>query len=361
MISENASSVCPLSPSGETNPLEQEFTFAPTTTREDRVPLQLESRGVTAPIPPSSRHRAEQPQQEFWEKLSVFSESIVAKLDTCGRSDIADQIRDCHSIVTYKRCCGCAALSKFYNRCDRLWCPLCTPRLARERREAVEWWTREVSQPKHVVLTCRNSETITRATVRAFKSAFASLRRSAFCRGWRGGFYSLEVTNEGRGWHLHLHALVDARWIDARQLAVEWGKRVGQDFSIVKVKDARDSSYLAEVTKYAVKASQLAAWSGGDVAAFVEAFTGVRTFGVFGSLYGKRTEFRAWLDSILGVKPACECGCTNFKLLSEAELAAFELTHDESRAGRRSNPPPVKPPQLTLFVASSPSNYTVAA
>lgn len=291
----------------------------------------------------------------------MWSEGIVAKLDGLGRIDLADQIRDCHSQATYRRCCGCASLSKFYNRCERKWCPLCQPRLAHERRESVEWWTREVGQPKHVVLTSRNTNTLTRERVREFKAAFSRLRRSKFARGWQGGFYSLEVTNEGRGWHLHMHALVDARWIDSRDLAVEWARCIGQDFAIVCVKDVRRGDYLAEVTKYAVKGSQLAVWSAEDVAVFVDAFSNVRTFGVFGSLYKKRTEFRTWIDSILNTKPACECGCTNFRLLSEAELAALELTHDETRAGRSSNPPPVKPAQFTLFCEAPVSNYDTAA
>ena len=315
--------------------LDDEFSFSPDIPRAERVPLKLESRGVTSHF----RSKAEVAQQEFWESLSIFSESIVAKLDTCGRNDLADQIRDCHSIATYKRCNGCSALSKFYNRCDKLWCPLCTPRLARERRESVEWWTNEVGQPKHVVLTARNSETLTKARVKEFKAAFARLRRLKLARNWRGGFYSLEVTNEGRGWHLHLHALIDCRFIDSGELAKAWAKCIGQDFAIVKVKDARDKSYLAEVTKYAVKGSQLASWTGDEIAMLVDSFTGVRTFGVFGSLFGERTKFREWLASVQDVKHECECGCSDFRLLSTAELLAEDLL-PERKSGRLSIPPP---------------------
>jgi Replication protein len=244
-------------------------------------------------------------------------------------------------------------MSKFYNRCDRLWCPLCTPRLGRERKKSVEWWTQEITQPKHVVLTARNSADLTRETVRAFKAAFARLRRSKFAKNWRGGFYSLETTNEGRGWHLHLHALIDARYIDARQLAIEWARCIGQDFAIVKVKDARDRSYLQEVTKYVVKGSDLAKWTGQEIAMLVDSFTGVRTFGVFGTLYGKRTEFREWIDALQLQSRACQCGCRNFRLLTENELLALDLTHDETRACKLDIPPPH--PELLQIPA--PSNY----
>lgn len=337
-------SLSSLSPPGETELFEESLDESPQGARHDRASVQLESRGVTSHYQPGPRTRGEQPQQEFWESRHVWSESLVAKLDQVNRSDLADQIRDCHSQVSYRRCNGCAQLSKFYNRCDRKWCPLCTPRLAAERRESVEWWTREVGQPKHVVLTSRNTDRISAETVRNFKAAFARLRRSRMSSNWRGGFYSLEVTNEGRGWHLHLHALVDARYIDARQLAITWAKCIGQDFSIVKVRDARDSNYLAEVTKYAVKGSQLASWNGEDVAAFIDAFSNVRTFGVFGSLYAKRTEWRTWLDSIHAKSTACDCGCTEFSILSELDLLLLDLK--PSITCTRNHSP--RPPEVQL-------------
>ena len=53
-------------------------------------------------------------------------------------------------------------------------------------------------------------------------------------------------------------------------------------------------------------------------------FSGCRTFGVFGSLYGKRTEFAEWLKPIRDHKPKCDCGCQTMRFFSEAEW----LEHD---------------------------------
>jgi hypothetical protein len=196
---------------------------------------------------------------------------------------------------------------------------MCQPRLAHARVEALEWWVRQVTQPKHVVLTCRNVDVIGPEYVGWFKDAFTRLRRSAFASNWRGGIYSMEVTNEGKGWHLHMHVLVDADWIDAKLLARKWGALVGQDFAIVKVKDARRSDYLAEVAKYCVKGSDLASWSPTDIAHFLDSFADRRTFGVFGSCYGRRAEYQAWLDDLHNHKTTCECGCQLFRIFSEPE------------------------------------------
>lgn len=287
-------------------------------------PLQLEKRGVTP------HHR----QRELWRPELHHKATVATKLAAAGMVAEAIVIGGCHTRLSIATCLNCSRTKQFLNRCDRFYCPACQPRLANERRDSVEWWTKLVSQPKHVVLTVRNTDTLTREHVQHLRDSFTRLRRMKATSSWKGGFYSLEVTNEGSGWHLHLHALVDCRWVDARELSLLWDKATRGRGCIVKVKDVRDRSYLQEVTKYAVKGTDLAKWAPADVAAFVTAFTGVRTFGVFGTLYGKRTEWRAWLDSIQGQHNACECGCVDWKVQSEGE---WEWSGLESAP----RPPPV--------------------
>lgn len=310
-------------------------------------PVQLETRGVT-----SHRHTKTpaKPQKlipgELWRGQEIHKASVVSKLVEAGRPDLAEPLAVCHTEVTISVCCGCNRAHPFYNRCDLFYCPQCQPRLARQRQESIAWWTVEVAQPKHVVLTVRNIPILTKGHVQEFKKWLGRLRRSKFARGWRGGFYALEVTNESRGWHLHAHLLVDAHWIDAAGLARQWTETTGGHGKIVKVKDARGTDYLKELTKYVVKGSQLAAWPAPEVVQFVTAFKGVRTFGVFGSLYGKRTEFREWLDEMTVDAAACECGSTTFRYFSEPEYEWFLATE----AGR--SPPrtdfPAPPPQFTF-------------
>jgi hypothetical protein len=193
------------------------------------------------------------------------------------------------------------------------------------------------------VLTVRNTISITKAYVQFLKNQLQKLRRHSVFRSVRGGFYTLEVTNEGKGWHIHFHLLVDARYVDNGELAIRWGKLVGQDFAIVKVKDCRGSDYLREVTKYAVKGSELARWGGAAIGEFIESFTGIRLFGVFGNLYGKRTEWAAWIESIREIKPLCTCGCDSWRLMSPEEL----LWEQETKAGLTGTPPPL-PHQVPL-------------
>lgn len=160
----------------------------------------------------------------------------------------------------------------------------------------------------------------------------------------KGGFYRIETTNESRGWHLHMHVLVDARWVDARLLAQEWGAIVGQDFAIVCVKDARrggdyrGGDYLKELTKYVVKGDQLSSWTPTQISDFIDAFTGLRTFGVFGSLFSKRTEWKEFLTELRAGRVRCACGCSKFEILSENQWQWEETVNPVTAA----IPPPMQ-------------------
>lgn len=257
----------------------------------------------------------------------ALKETLIKTLLDEGETGYAAVLQRCHTERTYQKCHDCRKVRMFYNRCENFYCPCCARRLASDRRKSVEWWATHITQGKHVVVTVRNTETITKETVQRIKRAWSNLRRKKFASNWRGGFYALEVTNEGKGWHIHIHALVNASWIDARELAKEWAKCIGQDFAIVKVKDARAADYLRELCKYIADGNQLASWSGPDLVAYIRALDGVRTFGCFGSLYKLRTEHRAFLDSVQSETGACPCGCTKFKYYSEQEWEYYEATN----------------------------------
>jgi len=216
--------------------------------------------------------------------------------------------------------------------------------LARDRQKAVAWWIQTLRQPKHVVLTVRNTDTLRKPYVEAFKAAWKKLRNRKIAADWKGGFWSLELTNEGRGWHLHLHALIDSRWIDAKQLSQEWGKLTGQDFAIVKVKDCRAAEFLQEVCKYTVKGTDLATWPKEQLADYVKAFQGVRTFGTFGNLYDRLPQYHEWLATITSEREQCDCGCTHFTFI-DARIYDLDLNNHPTTAP----PVPTQNPQLNLL------------
>lgn len=297
-------------------------------TRFDPPQVKLENRGITPHL-----------QTLLWSRYTVWKNSIAVKLREAGNIERASKLESCHTQYTFAICRACNLVQKFPNRCDQLFCPECQPRLQRERQSAIEWWTREVSQPKHVVLTVRNSDVLSKESIKEFKRWWTNLRRTKFASNWLGGFYSIECTNEGKGWHLHLHALVNAKWIDGGGLSKTWAKCTNGNGFIVKVKDARGSEYLHEVTKYVAKGSQIASWSPSDILTFIEAFDGVRTFGVFGQLYGLRTKFAEWFKQLRDAKPRCTCGSCEVSYYDEHAFLMLDLLPD-------SQAHPIPPPTI---------------
>jgi hypothetical protein len=287
----------------------------------------------------------------LWKSATIWKFSVAAKLREIGETADADKLESCHSRRVMAQCNGCGDVQVFRNRCDQFFCPECQPKLARRRAEGVKWWTTQVTQPKHVVLTIRNIPELTKGHVLEFKKFLTRLRHRKFCSNWKAGFYSIEITNEGNGWHLHAHLLVDCRWVDAGGLSREWCSVTGGLGFIVKVKDCRQADYLREVTKYAVKGSELSKWTGAQIRQFIESFRGTKTFGTFGWLYGKRTEFREWLDSLKNGKSKCKCGSCDVTYYDENEWHARDLVPTSLRVARPP-PPPSQLPFESIFNAT---------
>jgi hypothetical protein len=268
---------------------------------------------------------------------------VASKLRQAGMTAEASTLENCHSYYTFAVCDGCGQARKFPNRCDLFYCPECAHHLANHRKMQVEWWTKLISQPKHLTLTIKNIYDLTSGHVDELRRMFTQLRRRKFAKNWVGGFYRIECTNDGNGWHLHIHALVEAKWIDQDQLKTNW-LSVTRGFGyIVKVRDCRGADYLHEVTKYVAKGNQLAAWQPAEIATFVRAFAGRRTFGVFGSLYGARTKFAEFIASIKQAKPRCECGSSACHYYDAAGFIALSFVPENLAKPR---PPPRPDPQI---------------
>jgi predicted RNA-binding Zn-ribbon protein involved in translation (DUF1610 family) len=335
--------------------LHEELTWNPDSAAQDRLAqdesVLLESRGVT-PQNATARQteilRTIQP--EFWRNATAHKNSVAAKLRQAGEYERAAKLENCHSYYTVYQCSSCGTTRKFPNRCDTFYCPECAAHLANERRKQIEWWCRDVPQPKHVVLTVRNIPDLAPGHIDELRKWFTALRRRKFSRNWHGGFYTIEVTNEKQGWHLHLHALISARWIDKAELSRQWNSINNNAGHIVEVKDCSHGDYLREVQKYIVKGSALAKWTPDQIVTFINAFDGKRTFGVFGELYAKRTEFAEWIAQLKAQRPKCDCGASIGKYYTESEWLIHDLRH---KAPARPRPPPETQHDLPSFALAN--------
>ncbi len=267
----------------EFTPLTDLQSFVPVWLRDAQPDsVLLETRGTTSHLK----------QPELWAKNLIYKESLIAKLMEIGCDDLAAPLKECHTYQGIAQCGGCLQVKSFWNRCEVFYCPVCQPTLSRDRVQSIGWWVQEIDQPKHVVLTVRNSAHLTQTYVKWFKSCLTKLRRRKICRNWIGGLYNLETTLEDKGWHVHAHLLVNAKWIDKPELARTWAEIVGQDFAIVGVYDAR---------------------------------------------YGLRTKYRDWIKSLARERRKCDCGCDDWRIYSESEWTWRQMMLEPST---KAIPPP---------------------
>lgn len=171
----------------------------------------------------------------------------------------------------------------------------------------------------------RNFDVLTRKKIREFQKALVRLRARDIWSPVTGGCASLEITNGGEGWHLHAHILLDARFIDIKRVAVEWGELIGQEFGICLIKDVRGASYAEEVAKYVAKGSEIAKWDGNQILEFVNAIKGIRFFFAFGSLFKMGKQIKAELALKDKDDKTCDCGCTEFCYETEVDAVLREI------------------------------------
>jgi hypothetical protein len=271
------------------------------------------------------------PQLDLITPERVWQESLLAKVKGLIDWRVFEHLDKCGKEEIYRTCEGCGDWSSYLWRCNLKFCPLCNWRIARKRAEVLKLWSRTITQPKHLVITQRNFPVLTRKKIRDFGRAFGKLRRNKVWKEVKGGCVSTEITNEGRGWHLHAHVMLDARWIDMGKLAIVWGGLIGQEFGICKIKDIRGDAYLGEITKYVVKGSELVSWPAEEIAQFICAIKGVRFFAAFGTLFKLQRQIKAEIWNNRPEPEPCKCGCGEFRWSDERS----EAIHDARMASKR--------------------------
>lgn len=274
------------------------------------VPFSVEQwRAVR--IERTARARA---QKEGFESEEIFKASIESKLIRAGCTEKwFTNFQKCGREFFYQLCPNCGNEKQCTYQCSNRICPRCNWRIAMRRRDLLEKLTNGMPDTiQHVVLTQRNFYEDLPGEIKKCRKNLGRLRERKVFGNVIGGCASLEMTNERRGWHMHWHLLLQASpKVDEARLAIAWGKLVGQDYAIVKVKPVKEGSYLQEVCKYAAKPSELVKWKPTEILCFADAIARVRLFTVFGA-WAKLRKYAALqvkLDRAEHGKIECTCGC----------------------------------------------------
>jgi hypothetical protein len=283
-----------------------------------------------------ARQEREHEQRQLLKEEDDFHETIRVKLYGLWDAPQFWNFSRCGSEDFFRTCRSCGDVQQFKYRCSIKWCPRCQWRITAQRKKILALWTTRIAQPKHLVLTQKNFPVLTPRRVLEHTRALAKMRRAKCFKRVRGGCVSVEITNEGKGWHLHSHWLIDCRWLDMPAVSRAWGKLVGQNFAVVKIMDVREQDYLREVTKYVVEGSELAKWPREKINEFVRAIYRRRFFFPFGSLFHESPGIRRALKNEKPDAPLCECGCGDFIFRDEQDEQLAEIMRlEKQRVVRR--------------------------
>lgn len=293
----------------------------------------------TAPSPASAvaSDEATARKRAALEARRAERDQLRQRLDDEGEYELAGVLEACgQPLKLHCVCCGHIKVTE--QRCKKRWCPVCARQISAKRVAKYAGAVARMQWPLFVTLTRPNVRTITLDTIREMRRAYRRLRQRVWWdRAVVGGIASVEITNRGKGWHPHIHSILDCRWLavktpppkptdsrDAMQrkfklaaaeVGGQWAAALGLKRASVHVKRAytpRDlgphtgtnDSIAVEVLKYSVKASDLikCAEPIGDLLRLLGA---ARLVSSWGSMYGRQLVDDADDDE---PRPSCECG-----------------------------------------------------
>lgn len=327
---------------------------SPRTPGELRAVAEWVRRAKSASENDPAMRKARREEEHTIRKLE--RERLMRKLEQWGRhydlelgtgagaehEDAARKLWECaQNVHLICKCCGAAKVAE--NRCKKRWCPVCAHKLAAAKVERYKHAVSRMEWPLFVTLTIPNEPDL-KPMLRRMTKTFRKFRQ----REWwnraevAGGVAAIEITNNGNGWHVHLHAIMDCQWLavntprpqrgcTAERLAFlcesakhelneAWSSVAGVASAITYVSRA-DKGTVVEALKYSVKPSDLIEMTG-DPLPVIAAMYRVRAVIPFGSLHGIGAEFKA-LENEQAVSVSCQ-GCGGDQWLPAGLVAPKE-------------------------------------
>lgn len=252
---------------------------------------------------------------------------LISRLNDEGRGDLAQKLVKC-SEVFQLTCTCCGKTKKIERGCKKRWCPVCAPKITAERVSRFAYAAGLLKWPLAVTLTGPNTQHVTGEIKKMRKALFAFRRTKLWGGNVNGGIVSFEVTNTGKGWHVHCHLLVDARWLAIRtraprtsdtkpivralcasahrELSAAWAKCLGIPHAVTWAERAWGKALL-ETIKYNVKPAELLECED-DIGPLIDEMHRMQLVNGFGTCYGLTKKWRAEEKAKKQAAECDECG-----------------------------------------------------
>ena len=157
------------------------------------------------------------------ERVEIGEALMDLGLSSMGGRFIGCRTEDSEILFT---CQDCGHLEVRKSSCNVRFCPRCNGRRYRLLEEKFGSGLSRMKAPIFVSLSYPNVSVLDRAELDYLTKAFSKLRRSKCFRRVRGGFYDTSTTFNPSSltYNLHLHAVIDAPFLNRGALYARWLK-----------------------------------------------------------------------------------------------------------------------------------------
>lgn len=241
---------------------------------------------------------------------------LCAAIALAGWPAVADKIMDCQTMGRRGECLGCGHVFVRGDSCRHRLCPECGRSRAINLYNIHKKLTGK-SHLKHLILTVESVYDI-KGKTKWLRSCFNRLRhRKIFKQSWRGGVYAIEYTyDKNKGWHIHIHALIDGDYIPQPYIAKCWSQITGGKGRIVWIKRAVNSK---ETLKYILKPSNDLLDESRALGDFLSETEGSHLVSGFGCYY------RVTEKKLNGKIKCPNCGCDNIQWSFSYTLTTWDI------------------------------------
>jgi hypothetical protein len=270
-----------------------------------------------------------------------FKNEIAEEFYSAGLISIYESLKNCEETKSLMLCSHCGGGFYATTRCRKRICPICSYRVAQERRRYLHHLCRALKHPKLITLTMPRWHGDPREGIKILKDGFHKLRKRDVFASVKGGAYTIEVLPKDNGWHIHLHLLCDSAYIPHTKLFAAWRDILHIRYVSVDIQSAASRKAQYYIAKYVSKPGERAI----PLNRMVEyhlAIKGIRLFGTFGTFYNYKIEATENEDDKIAHQSVCPlCGATgsvfnardgpfiygleDWKQLSQTMIAGREL------------------------------------
>lgn len=182
------------------------------------------------------------------------------QVDGTDTGKFSNRLADCRTRAWFVRHKETGKVRIAAKQCRLRWCYHCSEARQQFITQAVAPWFNEAVRPKLLTMTIKHSKKPLPEQIDFLYKSFAKFRNRLFLKNRiRGGVWFFQITynQEKQEWHPHLHALLDAEYLDHAELKKIWHK-VTKCSNVVHIRAVHDPDHtLAHNARYAARPSAL--------------------------------------------------------------------------------------------------------